>query len=136
MFKKKKLITALTKTANDLEQGCEYEWGHMGRCNAGCLVQNLISKTDKQISNMFNNELDEWSEYAKEYCIGTNDNVQDLFDRLHSFGLSHQDIIHLEYLSDPNILNQMPENRRYLQKNNAQDVSDYMRCFAQQLESV
>ena len=51
MFKKKKLITALTKTANDLEQGCEYEWGHMGRCNAGCLVQNLISKTDKQISN-------------------------------------------------------------------------------------
>ena len=45
---KKKLIKALRKTANDLDNGCEYEWGHMARCNAGCLGQNLIGKTQAE----------------------------------------------------------------------------------------
>ena len=135
-MKKEKLIHALKKTAVDLDNGCDYEWGHMGRCNAGCLVQNLMDKTDTEIASMVNFEIDEWSEHAKEYCSGTNQNVEVLFRRLQDFGLSHQDIVHLEYLSDPNILRRMPEDRRHLRKNNPKDVSDYMKCFAQQLELV
>ena len=68
----KKLITALRKTADDLDNGCEYEWGHMARCNAGCLVQNLMDKTGKEVAEMVNFKLDEWTEYADAYCKGTD----------------------------------------------------------------
>lgn len=131
-----KLIRALRKTADDLDKGCDYEWGHMGRCNAGCLVQNLMDKTDKEIAKMVNFEIDEWSEHAKEYCAGTNQDVQELFTRLQSFGLSHKDMMHIEYLSDPEVLVLLPENKRDLQKNDPKDVSMYLRCFATQIEST
>ena len=130
---KNKLIKALNKTATDLDNGCNYEWGHMGRCNAGCLVQNLTNKTDKEIAKMVNFEIDEWSEHANDYCHGTNENVNELFDSLKQFGLSYQDMMHIEYLSDPKVLSHLPDDRKHLQKNNPKDVSAYMRCFAKEL---
>ena len=130
------LITALKQTANDLNNGCKYEWGHMGRCNAGCLVQNLMNKTDTEVAKMVDYDIAEWSEHAKDYCIGTNQKVNDLFSTLNSFGLSYKDIMHIEYLSDPAILSLMPEHRRHLRKNSPSDVSDYMNCFAQHLEAT
>lgn len=130
----KKLITALRKTADDLDNGCEYEWGHMARCNAGCLVQNLMDKTGKEVAEMVNFKLDEWTEYADAFCKGTDQYVEDLFLDLETYGLSHTDVMHLENLSDPEILRSMPRERRYLQRNDPKDVSDYMRQFANKLQ--
>ena len=131
---KKKLIHALKKTADDLKKGCKYEWGHMGRCNAGCVVQNLMGKTDKQVVEMVGFELDEWSEHAKDYCNQTNSGADKLFDSLKTFGLGYQDIMHIEYLSDPNVLSMMPEYGKRLKKNNPDDVGNYLLAFAKNLE--
>jgi hypothetical protein len=43
------LINALRETADRLEQGAHYEWGHMGRCNCGHLVQTLTWMSDYEI---------------------------------------------------------------------------------------
>ena len=106
----------------------------MGRCNVGCLVQNLMDTTDRQISKMVNHDIDEWSEHANDYCHGTNQQVDDLFKTLNNFGLSYQDIMHIEYLNDPKILSKMPGNCLYLTKNDPKDVSAYLRCAADQRE--
>ena len=131
---KNKLIKALHKTADGLDNGCQYEWGHMARCNAGCLVQNLMEKSQTEVIEMVHGHLDEWTEYADAYCKGTHQFIDDLFLELETYGLSHKDVLHLEYLSDPTILRSLPENRRYLQRNDPKDVSDYMRSFAGKLE--
>ena len=131
---KNKLIKALRKTANDLDNGCEYEWGHMARCNAGCLVQNLMDKTQMEVLEMVNGQLDEWTEYADAYCKGTHQFIDDLFQELAQHGLSHEDVLHLENLSDPKITSTFPKEVRYMQRNNPNHVSKYMRRFAEQLE--
>ena len=75
----KRLIRALKSTAKALDNGHQYEWGHMGRCNVGCLVQNLTGKSDVEIAKTVDFELDEWSEYANDYCNRTNTKFDDLF---------------------------------------------------------
>ncbi len=133
---KNKLIKALHKTADDLDNGCQYEWGHMARCNAGCLVQNLMEKSQTEVVEMVNGHLDEWTEYADAYCKGTHQFIDDLFLELETYGLSHKDVLHLEYLSDPKITRTFPKESRYLQRNNPNHVSKYMRRFAEQLETI
>ena len=135
-MKKQKLILALQKTADNLDNGCEYEWGHMARCNAGCLVQNLMDKTQTEVVEMVNGHLDEWTEYADAYCKGTHKFIDDLFQELEDYGLSHEDVLHLENLSDPKITGTFPLENRYLQRNNPKEVSTYMRRFAEQLDTV
>ena len=130
-MKPKKLIAALKKTANDLNQGCRYEWGHMGRCNVGCLVQNLTGKSDTQIAKSVNFEISEWSEHANDYCAQSNSSVTRLFSDLQKEGLSYKDVIHIEYLSNPKVLKHIPQKK--LRRNQPEDVSTYLKAFAKQL---
>ena len=127
-------MNALKQTARDLKNGCRYEWGHMGRCNAGCVVQNLTGKTDSQVAEMVGFELDEWSEHAKTYCNQSNTDVDELFALLKRYGFGYQDMIHIEYLSDPKVLKTMPEYGNRLKKNNPNDVGNYLLAFAKYLE--
>ena len=108
----------------------------MARCNAGCLVQNLMDKTQTEVVEMVNGHLDEWTEYADAYCKGTHKFIDDLFQELEDYGLSHEDVLHLENLSDPKITGTFPLETRYLQRNNPKHVSKYMRRFAEQLDTV
>ena len=71
---------------------------------------------------------------TKDYCNQTNSGVDELFDSLKTYGLGYQDIMHIEYLSDPNVLNIMPEYGKRLKKNNPDDVGNYLLAFAKQLE--
>ena len=130
-MKPKKLIAALKKTASDLSQGCRYEWGHMGRCNMGCLVQNLTGKSDTQIAKSVNFEISEWSEHANDYCVQSNSSVNKLFSDLQKEGLSYKDVIHIEYLSNPKVLKHISQKK--LRRNQAKDVSTYLKAFAKQL---
>lgn len=106
----------------------------MGRCNCGHLVQTLTDLTDRQIAQSANHMLDEWSEHAKSYCTESGSDVDELFQALAEVGFSHQDVMALEYLSDPRVLAALRPERRKLRRNYAPDVSLYMRTLADVLE--
>jgi hypothetical protein len=127
------LINALRQTATRLEGGAKYEWGHMGRCNCGHLVQTVTQLTDHEIAQAVDFELDEWSEYAQDYCAGTGHKVDDLFVILQDVGFSYQDVIHLENLSDTRVLDHLEGGRRYLRRNCVEDVTLYMLTLADML---
>ena len=128
------LADALRVTADRLASGARYEWGHMGRCNCGHLVQTLTEMTDVEIAATIDYQLNEWTEHAKEYCAGTGSKVDDLFDALEDFGLSHEDIRCLEHLSDRRVLGRLGLRGDRLRKNDVQDVTLYMRTMADLLE--
>jgi hypothetical protein len=50
--------------------------------------------------------------------------------------MSHEDVLHLENLSDPRILARFPEAERDLQRNERGDVVRYLRAYADLLEPV
>lgn len=130
----KPIVDLLRKTAERLDGGARYEWGHMGRCNCGHLVQTITDLTDRQIAESVNHQLDEWSEHAKDYCAQTGSLVDDLFTALAEVGFSHEDVIALEYLSDKRVLSQLGPQGRQLRRNYAPDVSLYMRTLADVIE--
>ena len=132
------LIDALRETACRLESGARYEWGHMGRCNCGHLVQSFTDMTDVEIVRSIDFEISEWTEHAQDYCEGTTRKVDELFDTLDQVGFSRQDVMHLEYLSDQDVLRRLDPENRHLKKNRVEDVSLYMRTLADKLaeESV
>ncbi|MEM7133062.1 MAG: hypothetical protein AAF702_42565 [Chloroflexota bacterium] len=130
-----KLIEALRETADRLHSGARYEWGHMGRCNCGHLVQTITELSDTEIVACVGNQLDEWTEFATDYCEGTGQNVEGLFATLHQVGFGYQDVIHLENLSDKNVLRHLGNGTpRYLHRNNVADVTLYMETLAELLE--
>jgi hypothetical protein len=128
------LINALRETAARLANGARYEWGHMGRCNCGHLVQTVTNMTDYEIVKTIDFELDEWTEHAQDYCEGTGHKVDDLFIILQNVGFSYQDVIHLENLSDQKVLDRLEGGRRYLRRNSVEDVTLYMSTMADLLE--
>lgn len=135
MIKQEKSISELLrKTAERLESGARYEWGHMGRCNCGHLVQTLTEMTDREIAASVDYQLDEWSEHAKDYCAQTGSLVDDLFRTLAEVGFSHEDVRALEYLNDRRVLGRLGDRGRALRRNHAPDVSLYMRTLASLLE--
>ena len=128
------LITALRQTANRLSQDVHYEWGHMGRCNMGHLVQTITHMSDAEIVASIDYQLDEWTEHANDYCAGTGHKLEDLFITLENVGFYRDDVIHLENLSDMQVLDRLPGGRRYLQRNNLDDVKTYIETLAAMLE--
>lgn len=129
-----KLICALRETADRLSNGAKYEWGHMGRCNCGHLIQTLTDMSDYEIVQCVNFQMGEWTEHAKDYCEGTGHNVDDIFLTLHGFGFSYEDVIQLENLSDKQILSRLGEGPQHLRRNDREDVTLYMRTMADLLE--
>ena len=128
------MVSLLRETAVRLDSGARYEWGHMGRCNCGHLVQTLTDLTDREIARSVDYQLDEWSEHAKDYCSETGSQVDDLFRALADIGFNHQDVMALEYLSDPRVLAALKPDRKKLRRNFAPDVSLYMRTLADILD--
>jgi hypothetical protein len=61
--------------------------------------------------------------------------VDDIFQSVERHGLTHLDIVKLENLSDRKILGNLNGGFRYLQRNRREDVAEYMRSFADLLES-
>lgn len=130
------LIDALIKTSERLEHpDVEYQWGHMGQCNAGHLIQTLTGMTSYEIVESIDFKYDEWSEHAIDYCSNSGHRVDDIFCSISRFGLSHNDIVKLENLSDCKILNNLEGGFRHLSKNNKGDVVEYMKSYAELLKN-
>ncbi|MBX2822398.1 MAG: hypothetical protein KTR29_22070 [Rhodothermaceae bacterium] len=130
----RQLVEALRNSAAGLSAGKKYEWGHVGRCNCGHLVQHVSGRSSSEIIKIFGPQLDEWTEHANDYCGITGLPVQSLFDDLESIGFYSEDVRNLEYLRDTDVLQRLPEEKRYLKHNNKEDVVLYMNTMAELLE--
>ena len=128
------LINALRQTSERLSKGEKYEWGHMGRCNCGHLVQTITSMSAREIVEAVEHELNEWTEHAREYCESTNSKAESIFRELREVGFDYDDFVKLEYLSDKRVLDRIGEPPVFLSKNNVDDVILYMETMADLLE--
>jgi len=133
---KKFLIDALRQTTERLnDENVEYQWGHMGQCNAGHLIQTITGMSSFEIVKSVDFQLDEWSEHATDYCSKTGCKVDDIFLSIEKHGMTHEDIVKLENLSDRKILDNLDGGFRHLERNNRMDVIEYMNSFANLLEN-
>ena len=131
----KQLVDALRKSAERIKTGEGYEWGHVGRCNCGHLVQSVTGKTSSEIIKSFGPVLDEWTEHANDYCSSTGMSVQIMLDDLADIGFYSEDVRNLEYLNDRTVLNHPDIKNRHLKHNNHKDVALYMSTMAELLEN-
>jgi hypothetical protein len=128
------LIEALRATAQRLRSGATYSWGHHGQCNCGNLAQVVTSFTEAEIQRYAITVNGEWTEMALEYCPTSNAPVDLIVEKLVELGLTHNDIHHIEYLSDKGVLKHLPGGFRWLKRNKREDAILYFEAFAAMLE--
>lgn len=127
------LIDALRKTAENISNGKPYQWGHMGSCNCGNLAQTLLNISKSEIHQYAMQKVGDWSEQLNDYCPTSGLPMDRLIFGLLEKGLSTTDLRNLEYLSDQGIVSAV--GRGHLQNNNLHDVVDYLRAWADILET-
>lgn len=115
------LINALRLTAVNLRNGAYHSWGHHGACNCGNLVQSVTNFTKDEILQYAHTCTGEWTELAIEFCPTTNVPLSLVFNRLEKIGLTPTDIHHIEYLSDKEVLEQLPSGFRWLKRNKREE---------------
>jgi len=128
------LINALRETASRLRNGAHYAWGHHGACNCGNLVQVVTNFTEGEILRYAHTGIGEWTEMTEEFCPVTNAPLTLVITRLEEIGLTPTDIHHVEYLSDKEVLQNLPGGFRWLKRNKREDAIDYFEAFANLLE--
>ncbi|UII30323.1 hypothetical protein LVD17_18695 [Fulvivirga ulvae] len=128
------LIEALRKTARKLRQNKDYQWGHMGSCNCGHLVQEITRLNKAEIHSRAMNKYGDWNDQLNDYCPTSGLLMDELITQMLDFGLDTDDLKHLEKLSDPKILKRLSHSHRYLQHNKKEDVITYINEWADLLE--
>lgn len=129
------LITALRRTIDKLKNGAPYQWGHMGACNCGNLAQEITEFSKGEIHQYALQRHGDWNEQLNDYCPTSGLPMDTVIDQLISAGLSLADLGHLEKLSAPEVLKQIPfEKRKNLKKNKKEDVIYYMEIWRGILE--
>ena len=65
------LVDALRATSERLEkEDTKYQWGHMGQCNAGHLIQTVTGMDSFEIVQSVDFQLDEWSQQTARFISG------------------------------------------------------------------
>jgi myosin heavy subunit len=128
------VIVALRETISNLEKGSSYQWGHMGSCNCGNLAQVITNKDKAEIHKSAMRRHGDWNEQLIEYCPTSGLPIDHIIDEMLAFGFTTQDLAHLEKLSDPKILQNLPLEKRYLKHNIKSDVILYFKTWANYLE--
>jgi hypothetical protein len=129
------LVTALLKTADTLEASNHYQWGHMGSCNCGFLAQEITHLKKQDIHERAMRGHGDWTEQLNDYCPTSGLPMDDLISEMIAFGFDTDDLKHLERLSDPQVLQALPVEKRYLKHNIKADVVLYLRTWAKLMET-
>lgn len=127
-----KIIEALRKTATQLENGNRYEWGHMGSCNCGNLAQTITSFSRAEIQKFALEKRGDWSKQLIDYCPTSGLPMDLIIEKMTDFGFTRQDLRHLEWLSDSDILNKMGVS--FLDRNLKSDTINYLKAWANLIE--
>ncbi len=129
------LIAALRRTAQNLQKGAPYQWGHMGSCNCGNLAQELTTLTKAEIhAHALAVGRGDWNEQLNDYCPTSGLPIDLLIAEMMNAGLTSDDLKNLEKLSDRRVLERLPSEKRYLRHNFRDDVVLYLSTWAQLLE--
>jgi hypothetical protein len=130
------LITAFRRTIDKLKNKAPYEWGHMGACNCGNLAQEITQLSKAEIHQFAMQKYGDWNEQLIEYCPSSGFPMDLMISKMVAAGLRIEELAHLERLSDPKVLQDIPFNRRNtLNKNNREDVIFYLETWLHQLET-
>ena len=129
------LVQILRKTADRIEAGADYQWSHFGKCNCGHLAQTATRLSAAQIHRNAFCRLAEWSEIPDDFCPQTGVLLDRVVDTLFELGLTATDLRNLEDLTDGQVLRNLPDGFRYLERNQRQDAVAYMRSWASLLEA-
>jgi myosin heavy subunit len=129
------VIEALRTTISNLEKGASYQWGHMGSCNCGNLAQVITNKNKAEIHQSAMRRHGDWNEQLFDYCPTSGLPIDHIIDEMIAFGFTKQDLAHLEKLSDPLVLQNLPLEKRYLKHNIKTDVILYLKTWASYLEN-
>ena len=129
------LIAALRRTANRIEKGSPYQWGHMGSCNCGNLAQELSTFTKAEIHEFAMMGRGDWNEQVEEFCPTSGLPMDLLIADMLNKGLTTTDLQNLERLSDAKVLARIPLYRRdQMRHNRRDDVVLYLNEWASLLE--
>ena len=124
------LIAALERTAARLRANVEYSWGHLGMCNCGQLAQAVTGRSRAEIHRAALEFGGEWQDRARDYCPTSGRAIDDIIAELMELGLGAGDLADLEYLRDPAVLRRLPSGRRWLERNQREDVIEYLDAWA------
>ncbi len=128
------LVNALRETARRLRNGANYSWGHHGACNCGNLLQVVTHLSESEIRQYAHTANGEWTELVQEFCPVTNAPLTLVITKLEALGLTPTDIHHIEYLTDREVLKNLPGGFRWLKRNKKEDAIIYFETFANLLE--
>lgn len=132
---KPELIEALRNTARKLSKSQQYQWGHMGSCNCGHLVQEITKLSKAEIhAYAMRTRGGDWSEQALDFCPTSGFLMDQVISYMLDAGMDIVDFKHLERLSDKEVLSRLPQEERYLRHNVREDVVKYMNTWADLLE--
>jgi hypothetical protein len=130
------LVAAIRQTARRLAKGENYQWGHMGSCNCGHLAQTITHYSKGRIHGAAMWRHGDWREQLRDYCPQSGLPLDEIIDQMLEYGLSTDDLAHLERLSDPKILAMLPPEHRNLKHNVRDDVVLYLHAWANLLEEA
>ena len=132
---KPELIQALRDTAHKLKSSQTYQWGHMGSCNCGHLVQEVTRLSKAEIHEYaMRTRGGDWSEQAMDYCPTSGYLMDQVISYMLEAGMEIKDFRNLERLSDQEVLKRLPPQQRHLRHNFREDVVKYMCTWADLLE--
>jgi hypothetical protein len=129
------LIGAIERTAKKLKDGgSSYQWGHMGACNCGNLAQELTPFSKAEIHRYAMERSGDWNDQILEFCPTSGYPIDLVIQRMLDFGLTLDDLGHLERLSAPEVLDRIPfERKQSLSQNKREDVVFYLETWARVL---
>ncbi|SDD23779.1 hypothetical protein SAMN04488104_102057 [Algoriphagus faecimaris] len=131
---KPELIAAIERTAQKLKEGAAYQWGHMGACNCGNLAQELTFLSKAEIHRYAMERSGDWNDQILEFCPTSGYPIDLIIDKMLDYGLTLEDLGHLERLSSPIVLQALPiETRNRLNQNRKEDVILYLQVWAKVL---
>lgn len=128
------LIDALRKTSKRVAVKSNYDWKNIGACNCGNLAQVITGMDKKDIHKNGIQKHGDWEMLVYLYRENSKYKIDEVITRMIELGINPEEIVHLENLSDPKILERMPENRKYLKRDNREDVIMYLETWAEMME--
>ena len=126
----RQLLNVLSATAQRLRRGAPYSWGHFGSCNCGHLAQTITHRSPAEIHRIAVERAANWGELAVDHCPSTGYPADHVVEAMLELGLTREELAHLEELTDPRVLGQLPRESRHLRRNDRAHLILYLETWA------